>query len=166
MENMLLAPHGQTGERLSGLWLRWPKVKAEERRQIDRARSILATVNLASKENEYAGSLSGGQKKLLALGQALMAEPQLILLDEPVAGVHPVLAGEISEVIRRLKDQGRNFLIVEHNMSFVRRTCERVSVLDAGRVIAEGEPETVLSRADVLSAYLARHADERGAPRQ
>ena len=156
MENMLLAPSGQTGEILRGLALRWRRVRAEERAHLDQARQILDTVKLGAKADEYAGDLSGGQKKLLALAQALMADPRLILLDEPVAGVHPVLAGEISAVIRRLRDQGRNFLIVEHNMSFIRRTCDRISVLDAGRVIAEGEPEAVLSRDDVLSAYLAR----------
>jgi ABC-type branched-subunit amino acid transport system ATPase component len=156
LENMLLAPHGQTGEALHGLVLRWGQVRSEERTHLDRARSILATVNLAAKADEYAGNLSGGQKKLLLLAQALMADPRLILLDEPVAGVHPVLAGEIAGLIRRLRDEGRNFLIVEHNMSFIRRTCDRISVLDAGRVIAEGEPRSVLSRDDVLSAYLAR----------
>jgi ABC-type branched-subunit amino acid transport system ATPase component len=165
MENMLLAPHGQSGERLRDLAFRPRRVRAEQRASIERARSILATLNLAAKEDEYAGSLSGGQKKLLALGQALMADPRLILLDEPVAGVHPVLAGEIAGAIRRLKHEGRNFLIVEHNMSFIRRTCDRISVLDAGRVIAEGEPEAVLSRDDVLSAYLARRPADAEATR-
>jgi ABC-type branched-subunit amino acid transport system ATPase component len=156
MENLLLAPHRQTGESLRGLALRRQTVRAEERAHLARARALLATLNLAAKEDEYAGNLSGGQKKLLALGQALMADPRLILLDEPVAGVHPVLAAEIADVIRRLRDGGGNFLIVEHNMSFIRRVCDRISVLDAGKVIAEGEPEAVLSRDDVLSAYLAR----------
>jgi ABC-type branched-subunit amino acid transport system ATPase component len=160
LENMLLAPHRQTGEAFRGLVFRHGRVRAEERAHLLRARSLLATVNLAAKEDEYAGNLSGGQKKLLALAQALMAEPRLILLDEPVAGVHPVLAGEIADVIRRLKDEGQNFLIVEHNMAFIRRTCDRISVLDAGRVIAEGDPGDVLSRNDVLSAYLGRRAAE------
>jgi ABC-type branched-subunit amino acid transport system ATPase component len=156
MENMLLAPHRQAGESLTRLVFRRRQVRAEERGRLERARTLLATLNLAAKEDEYAGNLSGGQKKLLALGQALMADPRLILLDEPVAGVHPVLAGEIASVIRRLRDEGRNFLIVEHNMSFIRRTCDIISALDAGRVIAEGEPNEVLARDDVLSAYLAR----------
>jgi branched-chain amino acid transport system ATP-binding protein len=84
-----------------------------------------------------------------------MADPKLILLDEPVAGVNPVLAEEIAAVIRRLRDEGRNFLIVEHNMHFIRSSCDRISVLDAGRIIAEGEPVEVLAREDVLRAYLA-----------
>jgi ABC-type branched-subunit amino acid transport system ATPase component len=166
MENMLLAARAQTGESLAGLVLGRARVRAEERAHLERARALLATLNLAAKEDEYAGNLSGGQKKLLALGQALMADPRLILLDEPVAGVHPVLAAEIADVIRRLRSEGRNFLIVEHNMSFIRRACDRISVLDAGRVIAEGEPEAVLSRDDVLSAYLARPPTEADAARQ
>jgi ABC-type branched-subunit amino acid transport system ATPase component len=156
MENMLLAPRGQTGEALHGLVLRSARVRAEERAHVERARSILVTVKIGAKADEYAGNLSGGQKKLLLLAQALMAEPRLILLDEPVAGVHPVLAREIADLIRRLRDRGHNFLIVEHNMSFIRRACDRIAVLDAGRIIAEGEPESVLAREDVLSAYLAR----------
>jgi ABC-type branched-subunit amino acid transport system ATPase component len=166
MENMLLAPHGQTGERLAGLAFRSGRVRMEEREHIARARELLAVVNLAAKEDEYAGNLSGGQKKLLALGQALMADPRLILLDEPVAGVHPVLAAEIARIIRRLSREGRNFLIVEHNMGFIRRTCDRISVLDAGRVMAEGEPDAVLARDDVLSAYLARQPSDMPRPLQ
>jgi branched-chain amino acid transport system ATP-binding protein len=160
MENMLLAPHGQAGEALHALLFHRIRVKTEERSHLERARALLAMVNLADKEDEYAANLSGGQKKLLVLAQALMAGPRLILLDEPVAGVHPVLAEEIAGIIRRLKDQGHNFLIVEHNMSFIRRTCDAISVLDAGRVIAEGNPEDVLSRDHVLSAYLGRRAAE------
>jgi branched-chain amino acid transport system ATP-binding protein/neutral amino acid transport system ATP-binding protein len=159
MENILLAAHAQTGESLRGLVLQRGRVRAEERAHLDRARSLLVSLKLSAKQDDYAGNLSGGQKKLLTLGQALMADPRLILLDEPVAGVHPVLAAEIADAIRRLQKDGRNFLIVEHNMSFIRRTCDRLSVLDAGRVIAEGEPEAVLARDDVLSAYLARRAE-------
>ncbi|MCW5713143.1 MAG: ABC transporter ATP-binding protein [Bauldia sp.] len=155
MENMLLAPQDQLGEGFVNLITRPHRVRSQEKAYRERARELLAIVNLAGKADEYAGSLSGGQKKLLALAQILMADPKLILLDEPVAGVNPVLAEEIAGVIRRLSGEGRNFLIVEHNMHFIRSTCDRISVLDAGRVIAEGEPADVLGREDVLRAYLA-----------
>lgn len=155
MENMLLAPQDQLGEGFVNLVARPRGVSRQERAFRARARDLLAIVNLAGKADEYAGSLSGGQKKLLALAQILMADPKLILLDEPVAGVNPVLAEEIAAVIRKLRDEGRNFLIVEHNMHFIRSSCDRISVLDAGRIIAEGEPAEVLAREEVRRAYLA-----------
>jgi ABC-type branched-subunit amino acid transport system ATPase component len=158
MENMLLAAPGQLGESLSNLVFRAAAIREQERVWLDKARGILAVVKLSGKADDLAGELSGGQRKLLSLGQALMAEPRLILLDEPVAGVNPLLVEEIAEVIRRLCQEGRNFLIVEHNMAFVRRTCDRISALDAGAVIAEGTPAEVLSRDDVLRAYLGRRA--------
>lgn len=156
MENMLLAPRNQAGESIVNAFLRPGEVRREERDHVDRARSLLDIVKLADKADDYAGSLSGGQKKLLMLAQALMAAPRLVLLDEPVAGVNPKLIDDIASVIRRLCDDGQNFLIVEHNMNFVRNICDQVSVLDAGKVIAEGAAEEVLSRDDVLHAYLGR----------
>lgn len=156
MENMLLAPQDQTGDRIVNLFLKAGAVRREEERNLARARELLAAVNLAGKADDYAGSLSGGQKKLLSLAQALMAEPRLVLLDEPVAGVNPKLIDEIADVIRRLSAEGQNFLIVEHNMHFIRSICEEVSVLDSGRVIAAGKAEEVLAREEVLRAYLGR----------
>lgn len=156
MENMLLAARRQSGERMVNLLTHPGTVRREERAHLERARELLQIVKLSDKVDEYAGSLSGGQKKLLMLAQALMAEPRLVLLDEPVAGVNPKLIDEIAEVIQRLRKEGQNFLIVEHNMNFVRNTCDQVSVLDAGQVIAEGAAAEVLSRDDVLHAYLGR----------
>ena len=164
MENMLLAARHQTGERIRNILTRPGKVRREEHAHADRARALLEIVKLADKVDDYAGSLSGGQKKLLMLAQALMAQPRLVLLDEPVAGVNPKLIDEIAEVIQRLRNEGQNFLIVEHNMNFVRNTCDQVSVLDAGRVIAEGAAAEVLGRDDVLHAYLGRRGA--GAARQ
>ncbi len=156
MENMLLAPQQQLGDSVANAFLRAAEVRRQEREHLERARALLETVNLADKADDYAGSLSGGQRKLLALAQALMAGPRLVLLDEPVAGVNPRLIEEIAAVIRRLRNDGQNFLIVEHNMHFIRTICDQVSVLDAGRVIAEGAAEDVLAREDVLRAYLGR----------
>jgi neutral amino acid transport system ATP-binding protein len=165
MENMLLAPQRQLGDRIVNNFLRAGDVRRQEREHLEKARALLAVVNLTDKADEYAGSLSGGQRKLLTLAQALMAEPKLILLDEPVAGVNPKLIGDIAAVIRRLRDEGRNFLIVEHNMHFIRTVCDQVSVLDTGRVIAEGTAEEVLARDAVLSAYLGRRAAEEASAR-
>jgi ABC-type branched-subunit amino acid transport system ATPase component len=158
MENMLLAPQNQLGEGMINTVFRARAVRRQERAYLERAFHVLELVKLRPKADDYAGSLSGGQKKLLALGQILMAEPRLILLDEPVAGVNPRLIEDIAEVVHRLRDHGHNFLIVEHNMKFIRGACDRVSVLDAGRVIAEGEADEVLRRDEVLHAYLARRA--------
>ena len=158
MENMLLAPQRQLGDGIAANFLHAGKVRRQEREHVEKARGLLAIVNLAEKSDDYAGSLSGGQRKLLTLAQALMAEPKLILLDEPVAGVNPKLIGDIAAVIQRLRDEGRNFLIVEHNMHFIRTVCDRVSVLDTGRVIAEGTAQEVLARDEVLSAYLGRRS--------
>ncbi len=164
MENMLLAPQRQLGDSVANVFLRPGRVQRQEAENIERARALLRIVNLADKSDDYAGSLSGGQRKLLSLAQALMAEPRLVLLDEPVAGVNPKLIAEIGEVILKLREQGQNFLIVEHNMHFIRSICDRVAVLDLGRVIAEGAAEDVLSREGVLEAYLGRSAgDARGA---
>lgn len=155
MENMLLAPHGQTGESIIGAALRRRRVRAQEAAHLERARELLELIGMTHMADEYVGSLSGGQRKLLSLAQALMTEPDLILLDEPVAGVNPRLIDDIVDTIRGLRDAGRaTFLIVEHNMGVVRRLCDAISVLDAGGVIASGTPAETLARDDVLRAYL------------
>ena len=159
MENMLLAPKRQLGENiLTTIW-RYRQVRRQERESQQKARYLLELVKLSDKVDEYAANLSGGQKKLLSLGQVLMAEPRLVLLDEPVAGVNPRLIDDILEVIQRLRAEGQNFLIVEHNMRVIREICDLVSVLDAGRVIAQGTAEETLQRDDVLRAYLTPRKD-------
>lgn len=154
MENMLLGPQNQLGERIFNTFVRLGAVRRQEREYRDRAYDILELVKLSHHVDEYAANLSGGQKKLLALGQMLMAEPKLILLDEPVAGVNPKLIEEIISVIKRLQESGQNFLIIEHNMRAVRALCDHVCVLDAGAVLASGEPEETLANEEVLRAYL------------
>lgn len=155
MENMLLAAQDQTGESIVRAFIHAERVRHEETGNLERARNILATVQLERMADEPVGSLSGGQRRLLSLAQALMARPRLILLDEPVAGVNPRLIDDIVAVILRLRDDGHaSFLIVEHNMNAVRRLCDEIAVLDAGEVIASGPPKETLSRDDVLRAYL------------
>lgn len=166
-ENMLLAPQGQAGESILGAALKRGRVRAQEAAHLERARDLLELIGMTHMADEYVGSLSGGQRKLLSLAQALMTEPDLILLDEPVAGVNPRLIDDIVATIRQLCDDGRaTFLIVEHNMGVVRRLCDEISVLDAGSVIAAGAPVETLARDDVLRAYLGGQtmADREPAP--
>lgn len=160
MENMLLCPLRQTGESIVLSFLRPGQVSRQERQSQERAWHILEELKLADKADTPVCDLSGGQKKLLSIAQALMAEPHLILLDEPVAGVNPRLIDDILEAVFRLKDQGQNFLIVEHNMQFVRQACDRVAVLDAGQVLVSGPTLETLEREEVLEAYLAAPRSE------
>ncbi|HAG83107.1 MAG TPA: ABC transporter ATP-binding protein, partial [Cyanobacteria bacterium UBA12227] len=116
MENMLLAAQKQTGENFVDVWWQPQKVRYEQRQLKIRAKEILESVGLAAKAKDYAGSLSGGQRKLLEIARAMMTEPQLILLDEPAAGVNPTLINQICEYILEWRKQGKTFLIIEHNM--------------------------------------------------
>ncbi|GIX47458.1 MAG: ABC transporter ATP-binding protein [Candidatus Tectimicrobiota bacterium] len=158
MENLLLAPQQQAGEGLLACFLRPGKVWRQERQFLARAWELLAQVGLADHADAEAGSLSGGQQKLLALAQVLMADPQLVLLDEPTAGVNPTLAQHLVALLRTLQRQGRDFCIIEHNLRVVRRLCDEVYVLDHGQILAHGDPATVLQREEVLRAYLSRRA--------
>jgi len=154
MENMLLGPQKQLGEKLYNNIVRLFGVRRQENQNLDRAYELLKLIKLDQHVDEYAGNLSGGQKKLLALGQVLMAQPRLILLDEPVAGVNPKLIDEIIDVIKGLQENGQNFLIIEHNMHAIRELCDQVCVLNAGQVLATGEVHETLAQEDVLQAYL------------
>ena len=119
-----------------------------------RARALLEEFGLAALAQERAGNLSYGQKKLLEFATVLMGEPRLVLLDEPTAGVNPVLVEQIEERIRDLNARGLTFLVVEHNMNLVMRLCDPVVVLDHGMKLAEGRPDEVRSDPRVLDAYL------------
>ena len=154
LENVMLAPPGQQGERFWVNWLRPGAVAAEERRIRDRARHWLDFVGLTRLASEPARVLSGGQRKLLELARVLVAEPRLILLDEPGAGVAPPLLATIMEKIAALNAQGTTFLIIEHNMELVMSLCRPVLVLAQGRLLMEGDPEAVRADPRVVEAYL------------
>jgi neutral amino acid transport system ATP-binding protein len=154
LENMLLAAPEQTGERFWNVWWRSPRIAQEEETQREYAWNILESIGLAHKANDYAGSLSGGQRKLLELGRALMVKPRLILLDEPAAGVNPTLINQICEHIEAWNRQGITFLVIEHNMDVVMSLCDRVWVMAEGRNLASGTPEEVQQNPLVLEAYL------------
>ena len=154
LENMLLATPNQTGENFLKIWLHQKKLKAEERVNQEKAMEILESVGLAAKAYDYAGALSGGQRKLLEIARTLMSDPKLILLDEPAAGVNPTLIDRICEHIVNWNQQGISFLIIEHNMDVIMTLCDRVWVLAEGTNLAEGTPEEIQNNREVLEAYL------------
>lgn len=156
LDNMLLATPNQTGENFFKVWFQQSKLRAEERQNKERAMVILESVGLAEKAHDYAGALSGGQRKLLEMARTLMTNPKLILLDEPAAGVNPTLIEQICEHIVEWNQQGISFLVIEHNMDVIMSLCDRVWVLAEGTNLAEGTPKEIQSNPQVLEAYLGQ----------
>ncbi|WP_019503137.1 ABC transporter ATP-binding protein [Pseudanabaena sp. PCC 6802] len=154
LENMLLAAQHQTGEKFWNAWFLAGKIAQEERQLKEKAREILNSVGLIHMGDKYAGSLSGGQRKLLEIARVMMTDPKLILLDEPAAGVNPALIEEICGYIQSWNQSGISFLIIEHNMDVIMSLCDRVWVLAEGRNLANGEPQEVRTNPQVLEAYL------------
>lgn len=156
MENMLLAAQKQTGENFWRVWFQSHQVAAEERQLRQQALALLESVGLAHMANEYAGALSGGQRKLLEMARALMTQPKLVLLDEPAAGVNPTLINQICDRILTWNREGMTFLIIEHNMDVIMSLCDRVWVLAEGRNLAVGTPAEIQRNPQVLEAYLGQ----------
>jgi branched-chain amino acid transport system ATP-binding protein len=155
LENLALVPSSQAGERVWESWFRPWRVAREERVNAARAKEVLEMVQLGELIYEYAGNLSGGQRKLLELARALMARPKMVLLDEPAAGVNPTLVRRLIEHIQEIRRvMGITFLVVEHNMDVVSSLCDSVVVMTNGQVLLEGTPEVVLADAGVQEAYL------------
>ena len=155
LENLTLVPAHQAGERIWESCFRSWRVARQERAIVERVKEVLELVELAPLLAEYAGNLSGGQRKLLELARALMAEPKMILLDEPSAGVNPTLARRLVSHIRTIRQQrGVTFLVIEHDMGLVARLCDPVIVMTNGSVLAEGPPAAVFANAEVQAAYL------------
>jgi neutral amino acid transport system ATP-binding protein len=156
MENMLLAAQKQTGENFWNVWFKPHIVLKEEKQLKQKALDILDSVGLAAKVNDYAGALSGGQRKLLEIARALMTDPKMILLDEPAAGVNPTLINQICEYIHKWNQEGMTFLIIEHNMDMIMSICDQVWVLAEGTNLAVGNPQEIQSNEQVLQAYLGQ----------
>ena len=158
LDNMMLAAPRQAGEKLRNTWIlsRRLSIVNQEKRLRDRALQILESVGMSHMTHAYAGALSGGQRKLLEMARALMADPKLILLDEPAAGVNPTLIQKICEHIKTWNQEGITFLIIEHNMDVIMSLCDRVWVLAEGQNLTSGTPAEIQSNAKVLEAYLGQ----------
>jgi branched-chain amino acid transport system ATP-binding protein len=155
LENLMVVPAGQPGESLVSTWIRPSAVKAREAAVRERAEDTLEFLSLTHLRDELAANLSGGQKKLLEIGRTMMAEPRIVLLDEPGAGVNPTLLGKIAEMIRRLNEErGYTFCLIEHDMELIERLTDPVIVLAEGSVLTQGAFETVRKDPRVLDAYL------------
>ncbi|MBO2530711.1 branched-chain amino acid ABC transporter ATP-binding protein [Thermobifida fusca] len=161
MENMLLAAPGQTGERILGSFLR-PQWRKQEEANRARAEQLLERFKLLAKKDEMAGSLSGGQRKLLEMARALMVNPTMIMLDEPMAGVNPALVQSLLEHITALRDEGMTVLFVEHDMDVIMGISDWIVVLSEGKVIAEGRPSDIRADQRVIDAYLGSGYEESG----
>lgn len=158
LQNMLLASPKNPGERF---WLSWLPFtwRAHERAATEKAMEILARFKLDAKAGDFAGSLSGGQRKLLEMARALMTDPTMIMLDEPMAGVNPALVQSLLGHVQALRDEGMTVLFVEHDMHAVRHISDWVVVMAEGRIVAEGPPTTVMQDQAVVDAYLGAHHD-------
>jgi len=159
LDNMLLGAGGQTGERLGASLLR-PSWRHQERSNTEKAEELLTRFKLIDKRHDYAGSLSGGQRKLLEMARALMSDPAMIMLDEPMAGVNPALTQSLLGHIQDLRDDGTTVLFVEHDMHMVRHISDWVVVMAEGQIVAEGRPENVMANQAVIDAYLGSHHDK------
>ncbi|MEU0316205.1 MULTISPECIES: ABC transporter ATP-binding protein [unclassified Nocardioides] len=158
LENMRLGATGQRGERFwaapfKGLW---GKQEAEITAKAD---DLLARFLLDAKREDFAGSLSGGQRKLLEMARSLMVDPELVMLDEPMAGVNPALKQSLLGHVKSLRDEGRTVLFVEHDMDMVRDISDWVIVMAQGKIVAEGTPGSVMADQRVIDAYLGAHHD-------
>jgi ABC-type branched-subunit amino acid transport system ATPase component len=155
LDNILVAATRHPGERLIGLALRPAGARKREQKARERAAELLTLFRLDGHAGEYAGVLSGGQRKLLDFARVLMAEPRLVLLDEPMAGVNPALGRQLIEHVLRLRaEAGMTFLFVEHDLDIVMEASDHVIVMNEGRVIASGDPEQVRGDQRVVDAYL------------
>jgi branched-chain amino acid transport system ATP-binding protein len=154
IENLLVAAKDQVGERILPNWLAPGRVARQERANVEKAMALLDFVTLAKLAHEPARILSGGQRKLLELARAMMAEPSIVLLDEPAAGVNPTLTETIMSRIAELNARGVAFLIIEHDMAVIARLCRHVFVMAGGALLAEGKPADIVRDPRVVDAYL------------
>ncbi|HLA23869.1 MAG TPA: ABC transporter ATP-binding protein [bacterium] len=163
LENLMVAPARGEGESILRLFSPFhaQRIRQDEHDRLERAWRLLAALGLERHANDLAEVLSGGEMKLLSIGIALMTDPNTLLLDEPTAGVNPVLIERILKVLAAGRDEGRTTLIIEHNIAVISEICDTVYVLDVGEIIASGSPSEVRRDERVIAAYLGRRHRER-----
>jgi len=155
LENLMVVPANQPGERLRDAWFRPAQVRQQENQVRERAREVIEFLEIPHLENELAGNLSGGQKKLLELGRTMMVDAKIVFLDEVGAGVNRTLLKTIGTSIQRLnRERGYTFCMIEHDMEFIARLCDPVIVMAEGRLLAQGSIDEIKSNEEVIEAYL------------
>jgi branched-chain amino acid transport system ATP-binding protein len=164
LENVLVGAHRHLGYGAAGLLLSLPGFRAAERRARERARELLSWMRLDGQADELADNLSYGAQRRLEIARALATEPRLLLLDEPVAGMNGAEKDDLMRAIAAIRDRGYTIFMIEHDMRFVMGLCERISVLNFGRIIARGGPDEIRRDPQVIEAYLGRDEDDGDAP--
>jgi len=154
LENLLVAAPDNRGDSLFGALMGKRYWHADENRLIDEARGLLKRFGMSAKESDYAGTMSGGQKRLIEIMRALMLHPRLLLLDEPMSGVHPKIVEEIQYYLQDLRAGGLTILMVEHELHMVERLCDTVVVMAQGKVIGSGTMSSLRRQQEIVDAYL------------
>jgi neutral amino acid transport system ATP-binding protein len=154
LENLVVAAPDNRGDTLFGAIMGKGYWIADERRLVERARALLDRFGMSAKESDYAGNMSGGQKRLIEIMRALMLRPRLLLLDEPMSGVHPKIVLEIQRYLEELRSEGFTILMVEHELHMVERLCDTVVVMAQGKVIGSGTMSSLRKQREIVDAYL------------
>ena len=157
LDNLLVVPPNKIGEMFFGQWFFEKKIKKIEEINVKKAQDILDILGLSHLEKEYAGNLSGGQKKLLELGRIMMVEPEIILLDEVGAGVNKTLLKKISNIIKKLnKEKKYTFIMIEHDLDFISKLCDTIIVMAEGQFLTQGNIQQIKSNQKVIDIYLGK----------
>ena len=157
LDNLLVVPPNKIGETFFGQWFFEKKIKKIEEINVKKAKDILDILGLSHLEKEYAGNLSGGQKKLLELGRVMMVEPEIILLDEEGAGVNKTLLKKISNIIKKLnKEKKYTFIMIEHDLDFISKLCDTIIVMAEGQFLTQGNIQQIKSNQKVIDIYLGK----------
>ncbi len=157
LDNLLVVPPNNIGEMFFGQWFFEKKIKKIEEINVKKAQDILDILGLSHLKKEYAGNLSGGQKKLLELGRVMMVEPEIILLDEVGAGVNKTLLKKISNIIKKLnKEKKYTFIMIEHDLDFISKLCDTIIVMAEGQFLTQGNIQQIKSNQKVIDIYLGK----------
>ena len=157
LDNLLVVPPNKVGETFFGQWFFEKKIKKIEEINVKKAKDILDILGLSHLEKEYAGNLSGGQKKLLELGRVMMVEPEIILLDEVGAGVNKTLLKKISNIIKKLNKENKyTFIMIEHDLDFISKLCDTIIVMAEGQFLTQGNIQQIKSNQKVIDIYLGK----------